>query len=215
MENKTFGNWSKTVENPSPEYKEYFFNEKKFLNKYLSKNSVALDVGCGDGRIMKTFASKVKEVIGIDNDFEAVLSAKKNLVNINNVNVFLEDAKKTHFNKTKFDVIFIGLTFSNFGNSKKKILAELKRILKDNGKLIFSVFNEDALVIREKEYNFYEGGYSVINRKKGKILFNKDGSTSEQFTKDEIKKLLNKAGFKELNISKGKLYYLISAKKLN
>ncbi len=213
MKSKTIDIWEQTVKKPPEAYKEYFVDEKEFLKQNISKEDVVLDLGCGTGRSMKELAHLVKKFIGIDNDSTAIESAKKNLKDIENIEIFLEDGEKIHFKNKSIDVVFIGLTFCNFIESKMVVLLEIKRILKDNGLFIFSVFNEDSLKIRLKHYTEQYDGHTILDERKGLVRFDKDGGLSEHFSKQKITQILNKAGFSILNITKDKLAYLIKAKK--
>ncbi len=213
MESRTIDIWEQTVANPPKEYEEYFTDEKEFLKQNISKKDIVLDIGCGTGRSIKELAHLVKKFIGIDNDKTAITVSKKYLKGVKNTETFFEDAEKIHFKDKSINVVFIGLTFCNFAKSKIKVLKEIKRILKDNGFFIFSVFNENSLKIRVKTYTEYYGGYTILNEKKGLVRFDEDGGVSEHFSKEEIAQILNKAGFSILNIKKDKLAYLIKAKK--
>ncbi len=213
MKSKTVDIWEQTVQNPPKDYQGYFIAEKKFLKNNISRESIILDVGSGSGRTIKELASLVKKFIGIDNDPEAIKLSKETLKDIKNAEVYLEDVEKTHFNNKTFDIVFIGLTFCNFGESKFRVLSEIKRILKDNGKFIFSVFNENALPSREEAYKYYEGGYTIIDKEKGLVKFNKNNAISEQFSENEIKDILDKTDFEVLNLEKGKIYYILSCRK--
>ena len=213
MKSRTVDIWEQTVKNPPKDYLEYFIAEKVFLKKNISKELILLDIGSGSGRTIKELAPHVKKFVGIDNDPEAIELLKKHLDNIKNAEVYLEDAEKTHFNDETFDIVFIGLTFCNFGESRFRVLSEIKRILKCDGKFIFSVFNENALSSREETYQHYEGGYTIIDRKKGIVRFGKDNAISEQFSKDEIKNILDKVGFKINESISGKMFHIFSCKK--
>lgn len=213
MKSKTIDIWEKTVNNPPQGYKQYFKIEKDYLIKNISNDALFLDIGSGAGRTIKEICTHVKEAIGVDNDPEAIEYSKKVLKGIPNVNVFLEDAENTHFNNNSFDIIFIGLTFCNFGDTKFSVLSEIKRILKDDGKFIFSVFNENALGYRERAYKEYEGGYTIVDKKKGSVEFNKNKAISEQFSEDEIRDIVKRAGFRINEILKGEMYYLLSCSK--
>jgi ubiquinone/menaquinone biosynthesis C-methylase UbiE len=58
-----------------------------------------------------------------------------------------------HFEDNIFDyVLCLGNTFGNFGKNKYKILREMKRVTKNNGKIILSVYSEKALPERIKGY---------------------------------------------------------------
>ncbi len=208
MESKTISVWDRLVENASKSYKEYFEEEKKFLEDKISKSDVVLDLGCGTGRTIKIISPICKEIIGIDNDKNAVKNGKENIKDLSNAKILLEDAEKTSFKDKTFDVVFIGLTFVNFGDTKTKILNEIRRILKNRGRLIFSVYNENSVSERTKMYK--ESGvddFSIDNEGNIKFGF----AISETFSKDRIIKILKKAGFKILDIKKGEIFYLIEA----
>jgi ubiquinone/menaquinone biosynthesis C-methylase UbiE len=89
-----------------------------------------------------------------------------------------------HFNDNTFDyVICLGNTFGNFGKDKYKILKEMKRVAKKNGKIIISVYSEKALPER------IEGYKKVVKIKKitkEGTVYTKDGLISEQFSKRKI-----------------------------
>ena len=213
MESRTIDIWEQTAKNPPEEYLEYFKTEKEFLSNNLSTDFIVLDVGSGTGRTIRELAKSVKKFIGIDNDKTAIEASKKYLNGVKNAEIFFEDAESMHFKDNTFDVVFIGLTFCNFAESKMAVLREIKRVLKDDGSLIFSVFNEDSLKIRMKTYKDYYGGYTIIDKNKGTVRFDKDGGISEQFSKEEITKILSDADFKILEIIRGKMFYLIKARK--
>lgn len=212
MKSKTIGEWEKLVKNPTKEYKEYFNYEYEYLKNNLSKKSIALDLGCGDGRTIKRLAKYTKKFIGIDNDNRAVSDSKEFLREIKNTEIILEDAENTKFKEKTFDIIFTGLTFVNFNTSREKILKEIKRILKDEGRFIFSIYNENALKFREKAYTKVGANYRVIDEK-GTVLLEHGKAISEQFSKEDIKIILEKADFGIEEIKEGIIYYMIKCKK--
>lgn len=212
MKSKTIGDWMDIVNNPNKEFKEYFEAEENYLKSHVSKNMTALDIGCGNGRSMKPLAPFVKKFVGIDNDSNAVKAFMKNMKDVKNAEIFSDDAEKTHFKDQTFDVVFIGVTFCNFGNTKQRILSEIKRVLKDDGKFVFSVYGENALDVRKEMYDKINLGYKVTDKAKGTVLF-ADGGISEQFSKKDMEKILSEAGFEITDIVKGTFFYLITSKK--
>ena len=212
MESKTINLWDKMVENASEGLKEYFIEEEKFLKENICRQDFVLDLGCGAGRTIKIISPICKEVMGIDNDKEAVINGNKNLAYLRNAKIILSDAKKIPFRNESFDKVFIGLTFVNFGETKFKILEEIKRILKIDGDFIFSVYNENSLSERLRLYNKYEKRKIIIDNS-GNVRFG-DGAVSEKFSKEGIIRILEGAGFKVRRIIKGKIFYLIEAYKL-
>jgi len=212
MKSKTIGIWSDMVNSASKEFKEYFAAEENYLKRHVSKDMVVLDIGCGDGRSVKPIAPFVRNFIGVDNDEDAVKAFRENLKGAKNVEVFLEDAEKMHFKDQTFDVVFIGLTFCNFGDTKQSILSEIRRILKNGGKFIFSVYSENALDTRTKMYDKINAKYKIVDKAKGTVLFD-DGGISEQFSKKDMEKILVEAGFEITDLVKGTFFYFITSKR--
>jgi len=210
MKSKTIRFWENVEENPPKSYKEFFEEERKFLLKHIPQNCILLDVGCGDGRNLGFFSSICKKVFGIDNDKYSIKKSKEIACTLKNVEVTLEDAEKTHFNDKTFDIIAIIGTFCNLGKTKQKVLLEMKRVLKDNGFLIITIYNENALKERLKIYNKYNFK-KFVHKGNGTIIIN--NIISEQFSKEQIGEILNTAGFKIIDIFKGSIFYLIKSKK--
>lgn len=51
--------------------------EIKFLSKYISKDSIILDIGCGTGRHVLKLAPMVHKIVGIDNSNEMLNLARQ------------------------------------------------------------------------------------------------------------------------------------------
>jgi len=176
--------------------------ETEYLHKNIKKNSTILDVGCGLGNDIKSIASIAKNAVGIDYDLEGVRKAKRNLAKFKNVKIFLEDAKRMHFRNNIFDyAICIGNTFGNLGKDKIKILKEMKRVIKNKGEIVISVYSEKALPVRMEAYK--KVAMPIKKIAKGGTVYTKSGLISEQFTRKKLKEIFNKvklnAKIKELN----------------
>lgn len=125
----------------------------EWINSMLPQNAKVLDLGCGPGLYAEQFAELGHSVIGID-------------INQNSIDYALENAKKkdlkikyikgSYFEITldeQFDaVIMIYCDMGTHSNENRdKILQQVKKYLKPNGKLIFDVFNEK--LTEEKKEN--------------------------------------------------------------
>ena len=213
MESKSIEPWTKLVANASNAYREYFKFEEKYLTEHISRGGISLDIGCGDGRSLKTISKYASFAIGIDNDDEAVSIAKSNFDNSKNVLILNNDTINLvdYFN-LNFDNIFCGLTFCNFGKSKHAILHQI--YFKINpGNFIFSVYNENALDERLRMYNrAFEEQYQV-DPKTGTIIFNHGQIISEQFTQRQLEEMLTEHDFKINDIQKGKIFYMVNCRR--
>lgn len=213
MKSSSLEIWEAMAKNPVGGYKEGLSKEKEFLLKNLPENSVVLDIGSGFGRVLEILALKAKKIVGIDNDEEAVEKSKEFNKGSDNVKILLGDAEDLKFEDGEFDVVTcLGGTPSNFGKTRNKIYSEIKRILREEGIFFCSVYNEDALEERLSYYDkCYSGKYSV-NKETGYVeIF--EMFVSEQFSKEQITKILEENGFKILEIIKEGVLYIIKAKK--
>lgn len=181
--------YDKWVEKAPSEIQNWFKKENEFLKKNIEKNSVILDVGCGFGRHLKVLAKFCKKVIGIDNNETMVEKAKRNLKEFTNAKVYLKDAEKIPFENEFFDyVICMTNTFGTFLNKRRKILKEMKRVLKNDGRIIISVYSEKATDARIKGYK--KVGLHIQKIENGRFYF-KEGHITEQFSKEQLNKTFN------------------------
>jgi 2-polyprenyl-6-hydroxyphenyl methylase/3-demethylubiquinone-9 3-methyltransferase len=209
---KTLGYWQKVLKNSPPLFKDWFERENLYLRKIITKNSVVLDVGCGSGKNIKEIANIAQRVVGIDNDELFFKENEKTLLEFKNVEVFLEDAQKMHFKTNTFDyTICMGATFGNFGLNKAKILKEMKRVTKKDGKIIVSVYSEKALPVRLKVYK--KIGFLINKFSKDGTVIGEEGVISEQFSKEKLKNIFNEIDL-DVKITKlGSIAYLCEASK--
>lgn len=120
------------------------------LVKEEKKTSKILEIGCGDGNLIKCLENiGFKQVWGIDNDEEAVRRCKKRGIK----NVFVMDGAKTGFMEGEFDILIASDILEHIKDDNKA-LKEWNRILKDSGKLIIFV----------PAFNFLFSGHDKISR---------------------------------------------------
>jgi 2-polyprenyl-6-hydroxyphenyl methylase/3-demethylubiquinone-9 3-methyltransferase len=173
-----------------PEFVEWTKQDVVEIKKFFKKDSIVLDVGCGWGREIKELARFCKKIIALDNDAREIETAKSYLKNIHNVEFSIQDAKKTSFPDESFDVIIsVGNTFGNLGDDKEKVLQEMKRLVKNDGKILLSVYSNGANSKRTTAYKSI--GLKIKTIENGKILF-EDGLISEEFSKEELKNIFEK-----------------------
>ncbi len=188
-----FNYWKKFVITDSELIKDWFLKEDRFLKDNICKNSIVLDVGVGYGRSVVSVAGIVKSFIGIDNSKSLLTEMDVLIKQYSNLEVFCEDAKKMHFSDNYFDYILcLGNTFGDFSDNRLTILREMKRVLKKDGKLFVSVYSENAIDFRIKEYERI--GINILKIDNGDV-YTQDGLKLEQFNKNKLKKIFNDAGF--------------------
>lgn len=203
--------FEKWIKEAAPEIKDWFQKEIEYLQNNIKPDSKILDVGCGFGRHIQILAGFSKEVIGIDDDENMIRKAKQNLANLDNVKVFLQEANNLNFDDDSFDyVVCMTNTFGNFPDIKVDVLKEMKRVCKEGGRIIISVYSEKALEIRKKDYE--KVGLHITKIKNGTI-YSEEGLTSEQFTKPQLENLFNYLNLNVRIIEPNPISYLCEAVK--
>lgn len=173
-----------------PEFAEWTKQDIVEIKKFLKKDSIVLDVGCGWGREIKELAPFCEKIVALDNDSREIETAKSYLKNIQNVEFEIQDAKKTSFPDEAFDIIIsVGNTFGNLAEDKEKVLQEMKRLIKKDGKILLSVYSKGVNSKRATAYKSI--GLKIKTIENGKIHF-EDGLISEEFSKDELKEIFEK-----------------------
>lgn len=82
-------------------------NEGKFLHRFVNfKNRRVLEVGCGEGRLTRKFASPASRTIGVDTDRDALRVASIDLPSdlAKKVHFVNSGAEKLPFRKETFDI---------------------------------------------------------------------------------------------------------------
>jgi ubiquinone/menaquinone biosynthesis C-methylase UbiE len=201
----------KWLKNGTPLLKDWLEKENNYLQKYVEKNSITLDIGCGFGRNIKELINKNRKVVGVDYDKSVFKVVKKELAEYKNVSLFLEKAEKLHFKDNTFDyVICMGNTFGDMPSTKTKVLSEMKRVTKKGGKIIISIFSENAM--EERIENLKRAGF-IITKIKDSDIFTKEGLIAQQFTKEKLKNIFKESGLNVKIIKLNSIAYICKAVK--
>lgn len=186
--------WEKILKAPSPAFSNLFVKEKDFLISNTPKDSKVLDIGCGDGRNIVNMLNVTKDIVGLDNDPQAIHDAQRNLADFPSVQVILGNAFDLPFEDKSFDVVTLMMTLVNFEDRKLDALKEMKRVLKKDGSIMISVYSEHAFNERVKMYT--EIGLPFESADNTKVIFDKSvgANVSEQFTEDQLKNMAASIG---------------------
>jgi ArsR family transcriptional regulator len=133
--------------------------DDRLLHKALVELTVAaplgdlLDVGCGQGRILKLLASRAKRVVGVDVDSDARRLARAELLVAGSQNCSLRqgDMYSLPFDDDEFDTIILDDVMGS-AERPTEAIEETLRLLKPGGRVIFlsSLEAGDATSLREK-----------------------------------------------------------------
>lgn len=169
---------------------EEIFKEK--LLELAKTNSIALDVGCGDGKFAFEVSPYFSFIHGIDTSKELlkIAESKKRALNVVNVDFTLEDASKTSFPDESFNIVFC-----RRGPSFYK---EYYRLLKKGGYYLeIGIGEKDAVDLKKifgKGQGYGTWNESRLDRDKNEfallgftIIFARDFSYNEYY--DSISEL--------------------------
>ncbi len=147
---------------------------KKVLGDLKGKR--ILDLGCGNGYWLPYFAKKAKAVNGVDFSPELLRIAAKRTKHLKKVKLgFADIGKKLPFSSGRFDVVFASMVLFFLNKAAlRRLFKEVARVLKKDGKFIFSVNHPLYYLIQYKvklkDYQKYQslkaktlGGKAVLN----------------------------------------------------
>ncbi|MBL7662616.1 class I SAM-dependent methyltransferase [bacterium] len=171
-----------------------------------------IDIGCGAGRHLKSMQKFSDKLYGIDTSLTALKLAKTTAPRLN---LALSDMRSLPFPNAEFDLATS--FFTSFGYFKTdaehfQVLQEWKRILKPSGKLFLDLPNREHVMNTlnprsEKSINqkaiVEERSLSKDQKRVEKVITISSPQKQKKFTEsvrlfsfEEIKALLNAAGFK-------------------
>jgi len=131
----------------------------RLLHKALVELTVArplgdlLDIGCGQGRILKLLASRAHRAVGVDIDSDARRLARAELLLAGTSNTSLRqgDMVSLSFDDNEFDTVILDDVLGN-AKDPAAVFAEAKRLLNDGGRVLVlaSVGETDIAALRSQ-----------------------------------------------------------------
>lgn len=177
--------------------------EKKYRNMALERlnierGEIVLEIGFGTGHCLKQMAELVGEngkAYGIDISSGMLEVSKQRLEEaglLDRVKLQCEDVLKKPYKDNKFDAVFMSFVLELFDTPEiPKVLAEIKRVLKPNGRLgvvSMSKEDEDSILLRLYEWthnkfpqyidcrpiyvkqSMKDAGFGIAHREKVRLL---------------------------------------------
>ena len=186
-----------------PRIKQYLNREIQFVTSNLHDTDLALELGCGYGRVMKEVSQFVPWIVGNDISRESLELARSHMESCQNCAVFLMDASQMAFRSCTFDAVFcIQNGISAFGVNKKRLIAESIRVTKDNGVTLFSSYSpkiwEARLEWFKKQSEFGLIGEIDEDKTRNGTIVCKDGFRATTVSSDQFAELFDEF---ELNAS--------------
>lgn len=112
------------------------------FTKYRRSNNV-LDLGCGEGVFLPTLSRNYTHVDATDIDITTAISLKEHF-SLDNVNLINDNICDSKLKNNSYDLIFAASILEHLKNLSD-VLNTIKRILKKDGLLIYSVPSENVM----------------------------------------------------------------------
>ena len=159
------------------------------------KNKIVLDLGCGTGKFMQMFYDKATKYYGLDLSDQQLNIAKRK-VDSNSVEFICCSAENIPLPDNSVDIIIATWVLGTILelDRRNKVLAEMRRVLKDNGSIYLvendtggefeKIRNRYPNIQRTKEYNdWIEGnGFSCYNKFETYFKFNDKDQAKNVFS---------------------------------
>ena len=204
--------------------KKVIWPELVRLADLVEKGSSVLDAGCGNGRLLQAFRFKPIRYVGLDYNDKFIHFAKESWQIPDGL--FIEgdilEMERNPLLKEYFDHIFcVAVIHCIPGDSLRiEALKQLKNKLKDNGKLIVTVWN----LWSKPKYLALLFKYSALKllgmnkMDYGDIVFDWEGKVKSKryyhaFTKRGLENVFSLAGLRIEKLYKDRFNYYIIAKK--
>lgn len=177
------------------------------------KNKIVLDLGCGTGKFMQKFYDKATKYYGLDLSDQQLNIAKRK-VDSNSVEFICCSAENIPLQDNSVDIIIATWVLGTILelDRRNKVLAEMRRVLKDNGSIYLvendtggefeKIRNRYPNIQITKEYNdWIEGnGFSCYNKFETYFKFNDKDQAKNVFSNiwgNEIGDKVNKEIIKQ------------------
>lgn len=165
------------------EYDEENANSSWFkVYKLIEKNDTVLDIGCSSGNFGEILQKRKKCVVdGVEIDVSDYNLAKKKLHNVYRLDIEKDDLKEI---TDKYDVIYFGDVIEHLVDPVK-VLQRVKKLLKNKGRIIFSIPNMAHISVR---IMLMKGGFEYTET--GLL----DKTHLHYYTLDEVYRVFSEAG---------------------
>jgi ubiquinone/menaquinone biosynthesis C-methylase UbiE len=186
MEKETY--WSKFA-NDFEERTNYVVgkNDMELIETFLSKQKAlgrTLEVGCGNGTYSKILILEAENLTATDFSDEMVAVAKERLKGVENVSVEKANCFNLSYPDSSFNTVFMA-NLLHIIREPEKAVAEGKRVLKKNGRLIVISFTTEGMTF----FNRLGMIYRYLK------TYGKPSPTAQTLTVQKTRDMLKNCGF--------------------
>ncbi|MFA6547775.1 MAG: class I SAM-dependent methyltransferase [Candidatus Magasanikbacteria bacterium] len=183
------------------------WDELKQFKKLIKDGQNILDWGCGNGRLLFLLKDKKIQYFGLDQSGELLKIARKKWsvdIESGKVNFFSTATRDKKFTDNFFDLVFMIASFHHLPDEKTRLdlLKKVYKEMKSGGQIIITVWNLESDWAQSK----LKKDWQKIGDNDFMVPWkNNDGKiVSERyyhhFSKEELNSLLQKTGFKKINL---------------
>ncbi|WP_287963036.1 class I SAM-dependent methyltransferase [Alcanivorax sp.] len=130
----------------------YFYGaERRLCQEYFTQGGMILDLGCGAGRTTLLLHEGDYNVIGVDLSLRMLSHMKRRFPYIRAI---AANAAALPFDSEVFDGVLFsynGLSLVYPMEARQRAIAEIHRVLKPNGKFIFSAHNKIGIILNTRD----------------------------------------------------------------
>jgi ubiquinone/menaquinone biosynthesis C-methylase UbiE len=189
--------------------------DEELLNKIyenVDNDIVVLDVACGTALISEKISPKVKMVYGIDIAEKMISEGKQKIdeKGIQNIKLSVGDAYNLTFEDNSFDTVVCINALHNMQNPEKA-LSEIKRVLKYDGKAIFSIVGIGGSI----KYTVMMFIYNLFKKTPLPIYWKVDFKQASEFIKNAGFQILLKEKIQLKGDAFPQLYFVVKNHKSN
>ena len=192
---------------PPPKIKEYLEREEEEILRLLkeAKAVTVLDVGIGYGKTVSFLGRNEFEVYGIEFSKICFKKAENCIKGMKNVHLHFGDAEEMPFASNFFDAVLC--TYNSIGNMSEQVWKEMKRVLKEKGIIVLSLYNKKSYHFRLPFYRKIGFKITKIDSEKG-IIDTEQGVYCRDYDKEDISELASRFGFESEFIDLNDISYL-------
>jgi SAM-dependent methyltransferase len=126
-----------------PRVRAYLEAEIEFVLARAAPSDVALELGCGYGRVLERVLPRVKRLAGVDTSRPSLALARESLPSGAALHLLAMDASQTGFRDRVFDLTFcVQNGICAFGVDPLALFREAVRITRPGGTVLFSSYAE-------------------------------------------------------------------------
>lgn len=193
------------TERLTPAFVQYLDAEWNHIRSRVLRKMKVLEVGCGSGRVLRELAPLVSELVGLDHSYAQVEATEKTVKEhkLANVRIIYADATDLPFGESYFDMSISAFnTFGNLSYDKFRALKEMRRVTKPRGRILLSVYGENAAEFQKEMYDNVDaesrvlGDFTIYTFPDGLV------GAAERFSEKKLRKLFTDSGFSDFRIER-------------